>query len=337
MDGISIVVCTFNGEKRIVEVLRHIVKLQSVCSWELIIVNNASTDSTVLICEQFLTANGNLIDWAIVTEDNPGLNFARKRGLEVSKFDFILFCDDDNLLHEQYLKVAYPILSGNSGIGVLGGCGIPIITGQVPGWFERFSHSYAVGHQAKQSGRLTDFPAEVYGACAFFRKEPLLSFFKNGFQTVMTDRKGNSLVSGGDVELCYLVQLSGYSVWFNSSLFFDHLIPANRLTWKYYLELKKGIVAGSAKLMAYRVLLEKERSSFVRFVSCYLTNLMRVFLVYLNFQITKRISTKYSQEDVDLAHAILPVKLIGFLTGFIPACKHFIFLSRFVQRHKSVR
>lgn len=334
MDGISIIVCTYNGEKRIIDVLQHIVDLQSECAWELVVVNNASTDRTVTICEQFLAKKGSLIDWKIINELQAGLNFARKRGLEESKYTYVLFCDDDNLLRYDYLKEGYKILSNNSRIGVLGGCGIPVTTGKFPQWFSRFAHSYAVGPQAEKTEKLTDFPAEVYGAGAFFRKQQLQVYFKNGFETIMTDRKGSSLVSGGDVELCYMMQLSGFDIWFHSELLFKHIIPANRLTWMYYLELKKGIAKGVANLIVYRVMFKKKNPSVIYFISYYYSAFFHTLLIYVNFKVKKSIFIKkYSKEDKELAEAILPVKLKDLVIGFPPALKHFIFLGKFMGKH----
>jgi glycosyltransferase involved in cell wall biosynthesis len=51
-EGISIVICTYNGVKRLQPTLEAIFKLtiQQDLSWELIIVDNASTDNTSSLC-----------------------------------------------------------------------------------------------------------------------------------------------------------------------------------------------------------------------------------------------------------------------------------------------
>jgi glycosyltransferase involved in cell wall biosynthesis len=46
MNGISIIICTYNGKQKLEETLLAILKLEATFSWELLIVDNASTDDT---------------------------------------------------------------------------------------------------------------------------------------------------------------------------------------------------------------------------------------------------------------------------------------------------
>lgn len=251
MTGISLVICTYNGELRLPKTLEYISKLRFEGPWELLIVDNASKDNSNFIAREFFNENP-IIQGKVVFEPKAGLTNARQKGWRTANYDIVLFCDDDNWLCSDYLTVGYSIFKSHSKVGILGGCGEPVSEVQFPDWFAEFSHSYAVGNNGKTSGKLEKGAAH-YGAGCFFLRKALLQLDQLETRLILTDRKGNELVSGGDVELCYLVQLLGYDLWFESKLKFQHFIPLGRLDWQYYLKLKKGIASSFPLLFSYKV------------------------------------------------------------------------------------
>jgi glycosyltransferase involved in cell wall biosynthesis len=256
LKGISVIICTYNGKKHIVNCINHIInqKIHSEYLFELIIVDNASTDGTGDLASNYLSSLTNtLFAWYVIQEERSGLNKARLAGLKKAQYEYILFCDDDNFLNQDYLQIGYDILYNNSNIGVLGGNGKPLFEVDPPEWFDKYAHSFALGPQSNHNGKIAQYPAEVYGAGAFFKKEPLLKFFNSGFSSIMSDRTKNNLSSGGDVEWCYIVQLYGYDVWYDERLQFLHAISSQRLSWNYYISLKKGIASGSGSLLPYHL------------------------------------------------------------------------------------
>ena len=250
MNGISIVVCTFNGESRLKETLESIIKLKAEFPWEVLVIDNNSRDKSSEISNLILSSYS--VDFRIISEPKPGLTFARWRGVAESKYDIILFCDDDNHLQEDFLIVGYEIFSKNPNCGILGSKGKKNILVKDPDWFERFSHSYAVGSLGKEDGAQPK-GSYHYGASCFFKKVALEKLYELGFRSVLSDRTGSVLSSGGDVELCLAVQLLGFELWFDSRLVFDHFIEPHRLKWSYYLKLKEGIASSFPLLESYRI------------------------------------------------------------------------------------
>lgn len=250
LNGISIVVCTYNGGTRLKETLEHLVKLRSDFTWEVLVVDNNSTDESTDVAYQILS--NSLVSFRIISESNSGLSFARWRGVTESRYDLILFCDDDNHLQEDFLTIGYEVFSKNPNCGILGSKGVKKITGKEPEWFERFSHSYAVGTLGKKNGPQPK-GSYHYGAACFFRKSVLEELVNIGFQSILRDRSGTSLSSGGDVELCMAVQLLGFELWFDDRLEFHHYIEPHRLQWSYYLKLKIGIASSFPLLESYRI------------------------------------------------------------------------------------
>nr|WP_297165196.1 glycosyltransferase [uncultured Dysgonomonas sp.] len=97
---ISIVVPVYNAEQYIAQCIESILK-QSFISYELILVDDGSSDKSGLICEHYAMHNPNLI---VKHQENQGVTKARKEGVSVAKGEFICFVDADDLLLEDSLK-----------------------------------------------------------------------------------------------------------------------------------------------------------------------------------------------------------------------------------------
>jgi len=89
---ISILIPSFNEEKTILNILNRISKtIDSSINYEVVIINDGSTDNTLKLLEQ----NKNLYNQLITYERNYGKGNAIKKGLEVSKGKYIFFQDAD--------------------------------------------------------------------------------------------------------------------------------------------------------------------------------------------------------------------------------------------------
>ena len=321
MNGISIIICTYNGKQKLEETLLAILKLKATFSWELLVVDNASIDGTAAFTSSLLSDS--TIDFRILHEAEPGLINARLCGLRASKYDVLLYCDDDNTLDINYMQIGYDLMKSNPIIGALGGCGTPVFESEKPDWFDTYGHSFAVGPQAANDGPMPEYPAELYGAGAFFRKEVLLHFLDKGFKSGLSGRTGNNLVSGEDVEWCYLIQLAGYQIWYDRRLLFTHTMPKGRMNWEYYLRLKQGIASGAGQLLPYSCLfINKDMNDFRYFIYWFkLTSFAT--LLYFRFKTRNLIRKKTMSKEFKLGEIILKAKMKSYFNNAIPAYNHF--------------
>lgn len=323
---ISIVVCTHNGVDRIRHCLESIAKQKNPPLFELIVVNNASTDKTSEFVSEQLESIFSEGQWKVITESTPGLLYARMAGLRSSQFEWVLFCDDDNILFPDFLFHSEQVLSKNHRIGVLGSHGIPEFLGPKPEWFDRYASTYAVGAQLGGEGVKRQL-VYVYGACSIFRKKPLLKLFNKGFHPIISDRKGNQLISGGDVEWCWLMQLLGYKVAYSGKLQFIHQLPASRLNWEYYIRLKKGISASAGLLSTYTYFTSISFRSFLGFFVSYSLKTIKAALLYLKYRI--RWGSGPSRPEDQLSLAILESQMNAYLKQVREAFTHFRQLQRY--------
>src|SRR5436190_1838589 len=97
MKGVSVIICCYNSEHRIDKTLNHLQAqiISSSLQWEIILVDNASNDSTVKKADELWNKNA-VTEMNIISEPKPGLKNARLAGINKSKYEYISFIDDDN-------------------------------------------------------------------------------------------------------------------------------------------------------------------------------------------------------------------------------------------------
>jgi glycosyltransferase involved in cell wall biosynthesis len=257
--GISIIICCYNSARRIEQTLIHVGALQlpPLTPCEVLLINNNSTDNTVSVAENvFNKINNESIPLIIINEPNPGLTSARARGIIESKYDTILFCDDDNHLDSSYLVQSMRILDRDPSIGLLGCWSKPKLPFYPGRWIEDFYGALAIGKQGESDG----FVRWIFGAGMVLRKKVLDDLNRYGIRLQLTDRVGMKQTSGGDTEICLMAIAVGYQIYYSSSLVLEHCISSSRLSrWSFiksssenffpvaYLYLLDMVVSGSSK------------------------------------------------------------------------------------------
>lgn len=106
----SIICPVYNSEKYLEECLQSFFN-QTYNKWELIIVDDGSTDKTSQICEKFLHKYKN-INYLYI--NNSGPYIARLKGLEISTGDYVIFVDSDDKIDCDALNQLYKKISTNN-------------------------------------------------------------------------------------------------------------------------------------------------------------------------------------------------------------------------------
>jgi len=255
--GVSVVICSYNGASRLPETLAHLAR-QTVpenLPWEVILVDNASTDGTAVLARQcWPTAQA--IRLRTVVESRMGLTHARRRGFAEARYDVVSFVDDDNWVCPDWVTLAAEIMGQRPDIGACGGsiqarCEVP-----PPWWFERYQECYAVGPQSPHSGDVTWSKGYLWGAGLTVRKVAWEQLASAGFEFLLMDRCGEDLRSGGDAELCLALRLAGWTLWCDPRLSLHHFIPAERLRWEHVKAVNQGFGVASPAHKAYYAVAE---------------------------------------------------------------------------------
>jgi len=258
MNGISVIVCCCNSALRLPLTLQHLSKqkIDEDLSWEVIVVDNNSNDGTAEIALKHwlsLSCDKNL---KVIYENKVGLSFAREAGVKAAFYDIIIFCDDDNLLAENYLLHGYNLIQRTKdlGYGIWGGKSTAYfdVDVTVPEWFEIKKANYVVGQQADRAGDITK-RGYVWGAGMIILKKLFLQVSNEQLPLLLMDRKGSILLSGGDSEICLRSQILGYKLYYDDHLKFKHYIPFSRLTLQYNTGLEKGFAQAHMILNKYSI------------------------------------------------------------------------------------
>jgi len=106
--GISIIMPVYNVAGYVTESLAS-VQAQTCRDWELIVVNDGSTDGTEERVRAVAEGDPRI---RLVNQPNAGVSRARNRGLELATGDFLAFLDGDDLWHERTLAEALRAMEG---------------------------------------------------------------------------------------------------------------------------------------------------------------------------------------------------------------------------------
>jgi glycosyltransferase involved in cell wall biosynthesis len=257
-DGVSVIVCSFNGAGRIGKTLEHLGR-QSVpegINWEIIVVDNHSTDGTAEVAYKEWKKLGAGHQFTVVREDIRGTSAALRRGVKSSRYNYILLCADDNWLSPDYVRIAYERMTGSDHIGIIGGQGIPEFESQPPPYFSKFLGYLGVGKALERSGRVPGPLGMVYGAGMVLRKEIFAALEATGYHPLLTGARGKKLLGGEDCEHCYIARFLGYDIWFEEMLTFRHYLEKHRLNWFYLKKLFASFGCSFFVDEVYRLILQ---------------------------------------------------------------------------------
>ena len=104
---ISIVIPTYNAGKYIEECLKSIIN-QTYSNFEVIIVNDGSTDNTRDICEKYAKIDDRI---KLINTENRGAGSARNTGLKETRGKYISFIDSDDYICKNYYEKMHKIIS----------------------------------------------------------------------------------------------------------------------------------------------------------------------------------------------------------------------------------
>lgn len=250
--GVSLIICCYNSEKIIKKPLKAILGQQTNIQFELIIVDNNCTDSTVDFVKKTHEENNSNIYLTIVEESRPGISHARKRGFSEAKYSYISFIDDDNIVNKNWVNVVYALFHENPEIGILGSSNKALfLNNKEPEWFNKVKEAYACDIQGGDLEELTTTRKYVYGAGMCIRREALAEIYGIVLPFYLSGRRGSKLLSGDDSELGMRAILLGYKMYCSNKLKIKHIMPKERLTWSYFRKMSEGHSRSSIILQIY--------------------------------------------------------------------------------------
>ena len=109
MPRLSIIVPIYNVEKYLPRCIESILN-QTFKDFELILVNDGSTDSSYEILKEYENKYDN---FRVINQKNGGLSAAKNAGIKIAKGEYIAFLDSDDYLDKNFLETLYNMAVNN--------------------------------------------------------------------------------------------------------------------------------------------------------------------------------------------------------------------------------
>ncbi len=198
--------------------------------FEVLVVDNASTDATSTVVAE--CAARAMIDIRSVRETELGLDAARNRGVREAAGEIVAFLDDDARARQDW---AAEVLEGfeRHDVPILGGRVDLVWEVPRPVWFSDALLRYLIHCDRGPEVVPVTSPPWLYGTNVAIRKS---LFQEIGLFRLDLDRKGESLMGGGDTEFFERAHARGHRILYLPSLVVRHLVPASRLTRAFFRE-----------------------------------------------------------------------------------------------------
>ena len=243
---VSVVVCTYNRAEMLRDALVSLAELDcsGKCTFEIVVIDNASTDNTRNVVDDFATAAPVSVRYAY--EAKPGVSAARNRGIREGRGEWIAFMDDDQIADPHWLTALLATAHGRN-VRCVGGANRL----KLPDGFEARDLAKPLRSLLGESvGRDSERP--------YTRKRAPgagnLLIHRSVFEQVGTFDESLA-AAGEDTDLYGRLWAQGIRAWCNPEAVSCHRVPAHRLDERY-LRWKCQRNGGH---LAHRVLSESGR------------------------------------------------------------------------------
>lgn len=228
MIELSVAICTYNREKYLPKLFVSIVEQSlSTDKFEVLIVDNNSTDSTADLCADFHMMHP-YVHYTYVREENQGLSFARNRAIQEASGPIIVFLDDDAYPDPDYFEGLLKVFHTQPDAVAVGGKILLDYESVIPNWENKYLNSLMGFYDPGNTPyfyQTNDYPR---GSNMAFRSQIFNAV--GGFDTKL-GRTGRNLIGGEEKDMFYRIYRNKkHRVYYDPSLVVYHSVPPERTT-----------------------------------------------------------------------------------------------------------
>ena len=226
----SVIIATYNRAEELVKTLESLKNLESTGPWEVIIVDNNSPDNTHDVVLERVESFP--VPLRYIMEKEQGRSAALNAGIRVAQGEILAITDDDVRVDPQWLKNSERALD-TLGCDYVGGKALPIWSGKLPDWLpNRGGKHWGVIALLDYGPEPIEFGDKVpLGVNMVFRRQ---CFDRAGFWDNSIGRKAGTLLGQEVREWTQRARAAGLRGFYSADLVVHHVIPADRLTKKYF-------------------------------------------------------------------------------------------------------
>lgn len=225
----SVAICTHNRAGDLREALLSLLQQRYDEAFEVIVVDNNSTDDTLRTVLEFQKIA--LFPVHYIFEERLGLSVARNRAIREANGEYVLFLDDDAIASPCWIRELAAVFDGDARIGCVGGRIDPVWEGGAPAWLAPENRTlYTILDYADGVVEMAR-PALPFGANMALRRSALDmdALFREDL-----GRVGSNLLSSEETELIDRIR-ERYAVYYTSRAPVQHKIPRSRISRKWLL------------------------------------------------------------------------------------------------------
>ena len=229
----TVLICTYNRARLLDATLTSLCRLQASRPWDIVVVDNNSTDGTREVVARHTASSPVPVTWLF--EPTQGKSFALNAGIQQSRGDIIVFTDDDVVVEEGWLEAACAPIDGVPGYEYTGGPVEPLWEVPPPAWVDR-TRGDLWGTLA-----ILDYGAEPFvfeqrqrvplGANMAVRRSLIERI--GGFHPAL-GRRGRSLLGQEQAEFFSRARDAGARGLYVPQMRVGHHVPRARLTKHYF-------------------------------------------------------------------------------------------------------
>ena len=235
MIRLSLIIPTHNRSERLIAALESVIRQDlPAADWECVVVSNNSTDDTVARFGDFAARYPGL-NLRLVTEDGPGVSYARNRGIAETSAPLLVFIDDDERINPGFLRAYADFFDAHPDAVVAGGRIIAeYVTGR-PAWLSKYTEM-PIAIPMDFGDAVRPFPAGRVpgGGNMAFRRSAALRY--GGFDPSL-GRGGRMLIGGEENDFFERLMRGGETCWYVPGAVMWHIIPPEKLTESYFRRL----------------------------------------------------------------------------------------------------
>jgi glycosyltransferase involved in cell wall biosynthesis len=232
---LSLIIATYNRAERLERALGSL-SAQTLPAelWEVVVVNNNSSDDTLVRFARFVAAHPEL-NAHIFTETRQGVSHARNRAIIESRGEYIAVIDDDETVNAGFLKEYYDFFEAYPHAAAAGGRIRPQYEVAPPKWLSPRTIRPIVGTIDLGDKIIPFSHGRFFGGGNMGLRRTAID--KYGVFDPALGRTGTSLMAGEEKELFYRLKDAGEQIYYLPNAIINHIIPPERLTREYFTRL----------------------------------------------------------------------------------------------------
>ena len=228
LPSISAIICTHNRDVYLGKAIDSLLA-QALDNVELLVVDNASTDTTAAVVQARLSDSR----LRYVHESTLGLSVARNRGVQETKGDILAYLDDDAIASPQWLQEIQSAYAQNDRLGIAGGKVTLIWPQDPPRWISENMQG-PLGHYDLGSEPLAiTQPSLTPRGLNYSIRRTLLQDL-GGFDLNL-GRVGTKLLSNEELYMTELALQAGWQVQYLPKALVAHHVAPERLKPGWFL------------------------------------------------------------------------------------------------------